>query len=202
MLPLSLFNQRNFSVGNAATFMVYAGLSLATFVVSIFVQQVGGYSATVAGLALMPITIIMFLLSSKFGALAGKYGPRLFMAVGPFIAALGFATMLMVDQSVNYLHLLPGILLFGLGLSITVAPLTSAILESIDNSQAGIGSAINNAVARIAGLVAIAAIGVVIGSTINLQSFHQSLLIIAGLLLTGGVISAIGIQNPTLNHKK
>jgi EmrB/QacA subfamily drug resistance transporter len=195
MMPLGLFAVRNFAVGNLATLAIYAGLALVTFIISIFVQQVGGYSATEAGLALIPITIIMFFLSPRFGALAGRFGPRAFMAAGPIIAGGGFLTMLFVDASVNYLNMLPGILLFGLGLSITVAPLTTAILSAIDSRQSGIGSAINNAVARIAGLVAIAAIGTIVGNSLGLAGFHRGVIVTAGLLLLGGIISALGIQN-------
>jgi EmrB/QacA subfamily drug resistance transporter len=196
MLPLSLFAVRNFSVGNIATAAVYSGLSIATFLIAVFIQQVGGYSAIQAGLALLPITIIMFLLSSRFGALAGKYGPRFFMAAGPMLGALGFLLMLRVDQSVAYWQdLLPGVLLFGVGLSITVAPLTAAILGSIQSSQAGIGSAINNAVSRIAGLIAIAGLSVITGSTLTVNGFHHGLIATACLLFTGGLISAVGIRN-------
>ena len=195
MLPLGLFRVRNFAVGNLATLLIYAGLSLATFVIAVFVQQVGGYSATQAGLALMPVTIVMFLLSGRFGGLAGKFGPRLFMAIGPIIGALGFISMLGIDESVSYWMLLPGVLIFGLGLSITVAPLTAAILGSIDERQAGIGSAVNNAVARIAGLLAIAAIGPIIGASLDVDGFHRAVTLTAGLLIAGGIISAIGIRN-------
>lgn len=195
MMPLGLFAVRNFAVGNLATLAIYAGLAVVTFIISIFVQQVGGYSATEAGLALIPITVIMFFLSPRFGALAGRFGPRAFMAAGPIIAGGGFLTMLFVDASVNYLNMLPGILLFGLGLSITVAPLTTAILSAIDSRQSGIGSAINNAVARIAGLVAIAAIGTIVGNSLGLAGFHRSVIVTASLLLLGGIISALGIQN-------
>ncbi len=197
MLPLGLFAHRNFWVGNLATLLIYAGLSLATFIISIFVQQVGGYSATQAGLTLIPITIIMFFLSSRFGTLAGRYGPRWFMAAGPIVGSIGFMTMLGVDQSVDYVALLPGIILFAVGLSITVAPLTTAVLDAISYEQAGIGSAINNAVSRIAGLLAIATIGVIIGTSLDVSGFHRSLLVTAGLLLLGGIISAVGIQNQT-----
>lgn len=195
MLPLGLFRVRNFALGNLATLMIYAGLSLATFVLAIFVQQVGHYTATQAGLALMPVTIIMFLLSPRFGGLSGRYGPRLFMALGPAVGALGFIAMLVVGPDVSYLALLPGILIFGLGLSITVAPLTAAILGSIAEEQAGIGSAINNAVARIAGLLAIAAIGPIIGAELDLNGFHRAVLVTASLLLIGALVSAFGIQN-------
>jgi predicted MFS family arabinose efflux permease len=196
MLPLRLFRVRNFSVGNLATVSIYGGLSVATFLVIIFVQQVGEYSALEAGMALLPVTIIMFVLSPRFGALAGKYGPRLFMAAGPMIAAAGFLAMLMVDESVIYWsQLLPGVLLFGFGLSITVAPLTAAILGSIRSSEAGIGSAINNAIARVAGLVAIAGIGVVAGPVLDVVSFQRGIILTACLLILGGVIAAAGIHN-------
>jgi EmrB/QacA subfamily drug resistance transporter len=203
MLPLHLFNIRNFSWGNIATIAIYGGLSVATFLIAVFVQQVGRYSAVEAGLALLPVTIIMFFLSSRAGALAGTYGPRLFMTVGPIVAGLGFLWMLQVDNSVNYwLHILPGILIFGIGLAITVAPLTSAILGSIDKREAGIGSAINNAVARVAGLVAIAALGIVIGPTLDTEGFHRGMIATAALLLAGGIISWIGIRNSQIKVTK
>lgn len=196
MLPLALFKVRNFSVGNLATTLIYAALSAVTFVLVVFVQQVGHYSALQSGLTILPVTIIMFLLSPRWGALAGRYGPRLFMVLGPIVAALGFLLMLRVDQSVNYwTQIFPGILFFGLGLSMTVAPLTSAVLGDIDSQHAGIGSAVNNAIARIAGLLAVAAIGVVIGSQLDLAGFRRGLISIALLLVLGGVISALGIQN-------
>ncbi len=197
MLPLGLFRTRNFSIGNVATLAIYAGLASASFLVTVFVQQVGGYSATAAGLCLMPVTLIMFLLSPKFGALADKHGPRLFMAVGPVIAGLGFITMLSVDQSVQYwTQILPGVLLFGLGLAATVAPLTSAILGSIETEHAGVASAVNNAVSRIAGLLAVAFIGVLAAGKLDLVAFHRGLLLTSVLLFIGGIVSAFGIQNP------
>jgi len=196
MLPLGLFEQRNFTAGNLATVAIYGGLSLATFLISVFLQQVGKFTAVQAGLALMPVTIIMFFLSGRFGALAGKFGPRLFMTVGPLVAALGFLTMIRVEQHVSYAsQLLPGVLLFGLGLSITVAPLTTAILGAISTRQSGIGSAVNNAVSRVAGLVAIAFVGVIIGPTLNLHGFRRGIIVIAAMLAAGGLISAVGITN-------
>ena len=131
MLPLGLFQVRNFWVGNIASFAIYGGLGLATFAITIFLQQVGGYSAFQSGIALVQVTVMMFALSSRFGDLASKYGPRAFMAVGPIIAGFGFLSMYLIDASASYWHILPGILLFGLGLSITVAPLTTAILGAI-----------------------------------------------------------------------
>ena len=196
MLLFELFRARNFSVGNIATIFIYAALSLQGFLLVIFLQQVAGYSAMLAGLASLPVTIIMFFLSSRFGALSGKYGPRLFMALGPILAGIGVLTMLMAQVPTNYwFELLPGILLFGLGLSITVAPLTSAILGSINSSQAGIGSAVNNAAARIAGLLAIAIIGFLVGKDIDQNGFYAGIIFCSMLLIAGGIVSAVGIRN-------
>lgn len=201
MLPLELFAVRNFTYGNLATTAIYAGLSAAMFLITIFVQQVGGYTAFQAGMALLPVTFIMFFLSSRFGALAGRFGPRFFMAAGPIVASVGFFLMLLVNESVAYwTQLFPGVLIFGLGLSMTVAPLTSAVLSNIDNRHAGIVSAINNAVSRIAGLVATAGIGVVmINAQIDLGGFKRGIIGVAVLMLIGGLISAVGIRNTTQN---
>ena len=199
MLPLGLFKSQNFSVGNIATFFIYAALGLQGFLLVIFLQQVAGFTATLAGLASLPITIIMFFLSSRFGALSGKYGPRWFMSAGPVIAGFGTLYMSGVNMPVDYwIELLPGILLFGLGLSVTVAPLTSAILGSIQSKQADIGSAVNNAVARIAGLLAVAVVGILIGSSVDLNGFKIGITACAALLIIGGPISAIGISNKAL----
>jgi Na+/melibiose symporter-like transporter len=199
MMPLGLFTVRNFGMGNVATVAIYAALSLGMFLVTVFLQQVGGYPATLAGLALLPQTIILMLLSARFGALAGKYGPRLFMTVGPIIAGIGMLLMLTVREEVDYWwQVLPGVLALGLGLAITVAPLTAAILGSIDEKQAGIGSAINNAIARVAGLLAIAALGIIIGYELDLGGFHRGLIATAILLFLGGAISWVGIRNSQL----
>lgn len=198
MLSPQLFLIRNFSVGNIATACIYAGLSVASFLVIVFLQQAAGYVALRAGLALLPVTIIMFLLSPRFGKLAGKYGPRFFMGIGPLVAGVGFVAMLRVSVPVNYAtELLPAVVVFGLGLSMTVAPLTAAILGSIASEHAGIASAINNAVARIAGLLAIAGVGIVLAGRIDVDSFHRGALSIAVLLGVGGLISLIGVQNTT-----
>jgi EmrB/QacA subfamily drug resistance transporter len=197
MLPFSIFRIHNFWVGNISTFFIYGALSFGPFVIGLFLQQVAGFSATEAGIALIPSTIIMLLASGLFGGLAGKYGPRLFMSVGPLIAACGFVLMLTMSESVVYwLQLLPGVLLFGFGLSVTVAPLTSAILGAVDPSQAGIGSAVNNAVSRIAGLVTVACAGIIVGEHLDVSGLHTALIVTACLLAAGGIISAIGIRNP------
>jgi EmrB/QacA subfamily drug resistance transporter len=196
MMPLELFRVRNFAVGNIATFAIYGALSIGGFLLTVFLQQVAKYPATLAGLSILPVTIINIALSSTFGALAGRYGPRLFMAVGPMLAGVGYLLMLTIDERADYwTQVLPGTILFGLGLTITVAPLTAAILGAIDERRAGIGSAINNAISRVAGLILIAMLGIIVGSTLDLTSFHRGLVVTAALLIAGGLISAIGIRN-------
>jgi EmrB/QacA subfamily drug resistance transporter len=203
MLPLSLFKTRNFSAGNISTVVIYGGLSIATFLIVIFLQEVGGFSAFEAGLSLLPVTIIMFLLSPQFGKLAGTHGPRLFMSVGPIVSGVGFLLIARVGSHIHYAtELLPGILLFAIGLSATVAPLTSAVLGDIEKSHSGIASAVNNAIARVAGLIAIAVIGVIVGHTITLSGFHHAITFTAGLLIAGGVASAIGIRNSLPDKKQ
>ncbi|HEX7368414.1 MAG TPA: MFS transporter [Candidatus Saccharimonadales bacterium] len=197
VLTLSLFRRRNFSWGNIATAMIYAGLSISSFIIVVTLQQVGGYSALQAALAMLPTSVLMFALSGRFGSLAGRYGPRWFMTLGPVVAALGFLLMLRVQPHVRYLaDLFPGVVLFGVGLSMTVAPLTAAILGCVEPKHAGIASAVNNAVARIAGLIGVALIGLMVGEKIAIAGFHRTLVVVAALLLLGGIVSAIGIQNP------
>lgn len=250
MLKLSLFKNWNFSVGNVATLAIYAGLSVATFLIVLFLQQVSHYSALKAGLALLPITIIMFLLSPRAGALSAKYGPRWFMGFGPLIGGIGLLLVARMPLDFNYwTQLLPGVVIFGVGLSITVAPLTAAILGDVPENEAGIASAVNNAVARVAGLVAVAAVGAIVaarfGAVIDQQfkmaggmpveytakvkqvpltvtpppgnpyrtspgvfnvastmsgasvsAFQTGMNVTASLVITGGVISLIGIRNP------
>ena len=197
MMPLGLFRVRNFAVGNIATAAIYGALSLGGFLVTIFLQQVGGYSALMSGLAILPPTLISIFLSSYVGTLAGRLGPRLFMSIGPLLAALGYFYLLFAAARPDYwTQILPGVILFGLGLTITVAPLTSAILGSIDPAQSGIGSAINNAVSRVAGLIATAFIGVIIGSKIELAGFDRGVIVTGILFLIGGLVSFIGIRNP------
>jgi EmrB/QacA subfamily drug resistance transporter len=196
MMPLGLFRSRNFTAGNIATLSIYAGLSLVAFLITIFVQQVGHYTATAAGLTMVPMSILMFFLASRFGKLSGEYGPRIFMTAGPLIVAAGFVTMLFIDASANYWAMLPGILLFGIGLSVTVAPLTAAILGAVDSKRSGIASAINNVVARVAGLVAVALIGTVTGYNLNLAGFRNGLILSIVLFVVGGLVSFAGIRNP------
>jgi EmrB/QacA subfamily drug resistance transporter len=165
MLPPALFRSRDFSVGNVATLAIYGGLGAATFFVVIFLQQVAGYSAIKAGSALLPITAVMLLLSRRFGALAARTGPRLLMGFGPLVAAVGLLAMSRLDADVDYAtDLLPGVLIFALGLAMTVAPLTAAVIGGAPPEHAGVASGANNAVARVAGLLAIAAVGAVVAA--------------------------------------
>jgi EmrB/QacA subfamily drug resistance transporter len=168
MLPLQLFRRRNFSVTNAETFLMYAGLSMLFFFLVVFLQQTAGYNALEAGTATLPVTLVMFALSGRFGGLADRHGPHLFLSIGPLIAAAGLALMQRVDASADYVsQLLPALLVFSVGLSMTVAPLTATVLADADESNAGIASAVNNAIARVAGLIAIAGIGAVVAAQVK-----------------------------------
>lgn len=197
MLPLSLFRVRNFGYGNIATVFIYGALSLGFFAIAVFIQQTAGFSATLAGIATLPPTLVMLALSSWFGKLAGTHGPRLFMTIGPIVAGVGFLLMMGAQQDLNYwVQLFPGILLVGLGLAITVAPLTAGILGSIDPAHAGIGSAVNNAVSRVAGLVSIALVGIIAGGALGVDGFPRVVLATAVFMFVGGVVSFVGIRNP------
>ena len=207
MLKLDLFKQRNLAVGNAETLAMYAGLAIVFFFLSIFLQQVAGYSAVQAGFATLPVTLVMFTLSRRFGALADRYGPRLFMGVGPLVAAAGLLLLLRTGIDTSYVaDLLPALLLFAVGLSMTVSPLVAAVLADADETDAGIASAINNAIARVAGLVGGSVVGVVVASTLvgdtfavndeSVRAFHEVVVICAALVAAGGIAGLIGISNP------
>jgi len=210
MMPLELFAVRNFAVGNLATVFLYAAISLGLLLIALFLQEAVQLTATQAGLATLPIPVSSFFLARWFGTLAGTYGPRLFMAVGPLVAAAGFVLLATARQPFDFwTQMLPGLLAFGLGLSITVSPLTAAILAAVDSEKSGIGSAINNAVSRIAGLVAVAFTGVIIGSTGEsgflpgeFAGFRQGVVIIAVLFAVAGLISAVGISNGTHDARR
>jgi EmrB/QacA subfamily drug resistance transporter len=196
MMPLHIFTSRNFAVGNVATVFLYAGVSLGMLVVGLFLQETAGLSATEAGLATLPVPVFSFFLARWFGTLAGVHGPRLFMAAGPLIAAVGYVLMLAAGEPFDFwTQMLPGLVIFGFGLSVTVSPLTATILAAVDPAQSGIGSAVNNAVSRIAGLIAVAFAGVIVGGAIDFVGLRQGVLVTAGLFVVAGVISAIGIRN-------
>ena len=155
----------------------------------------------------------MFLLSRRFGALADRYGPRLFMGVGPLVAACGILLLLRTGLHTSFLgDLLPALVVFGIGLSMTVAPLTATVLADADDSDAGIASAINNAIARIAGLVGVSVMGVVVSSTLvgdsfapnsdSVHAFHMVIACCAALVAAGGVVGALGIVNPSKSSRR
>ena len=161
-------------MGNLTTLALYAGLGVATFFLVLFIQQVGGYTPLQAGMSLLPITIMIFLLSRRFGILADRLGPRVFMAGGPIVAGLGLLLLARTDQNADYLTtILPGVLVFGLGMAATVAPLTATVLGSVRPGQSGIASGVNNSVSRVAGLLAIAALGAVVSGSFQTRLDHE-----------------------------
>jgi EmrB/QacA subfamily drug resistance transporter len=174
MMPPHLFGVRNFAVGNLTTFALYAGLGVATFFLVLFLQQVGGYRPLASGLALLPITVVVFALSKRLGQLADRIGPHLFMGIGPIIAGAGLLLLIRLDSSADYAsQVLPGVVVFGLGLAATVAPLTATVLSAVEPGHAGVASGVNNAVARVANLVAIAALGAVVSSSFAARLDHR-----------------------------
>jgi predicted MFS family arabinose efflux permease len=199
MLPLRLFHRRNFAWANAETLTVYAGLSTLTFFLVIFLQQLAGYSPIQSGLATVPITVVMFFLSPRVGRLSMRFGPRLFMGLGPFICAAGLLLLLRLSPGFTYWRdLLGPLLVFSVGLSFIVAPLTSTVLHDAGPSDAGIASGINNAISRIAGLLGIAIVGAAVagsGNLLSVSGFHQSMAITAVLLCIGGAMGIGGIRN-------
>jgi EmrB/QacA subfamily drug resistance transporter len=201
MLPLRLFRLRNFSVTNIETLSVYGGLSgLSTFL-TLYLIEFAGYSALQAGISLLPITLVMFFLSPRMGRLSMQHGPRLFMALGPILAGVSVLAYTRLPQDVDYwVDIVPALLVFSVGLSLTVAPLTTTVLADAGPGDAGVASGVNNAVARIAGLLAIAVLGIAAaggGDHLTVHGFHVTMGVVAGLLVCGGLIGAIGIRNPS-----
>jgi len=201
MLPLRLFSRRNFSFANLETLTVYAGLSTLTFFLVLFVQQLAGYTALRSGLALLPITAVMFVLSPRVGRLSMRYGPRFFMGLGPFVAAAGLLALMRLKPGFSYwTEMLPPLIVFSVGLSMIVAPLTATVLADAGERDSGVASGINNAVARVAGLLGIAVVGVAVAGSKNrldMHGFRLSMVITAGLVACGGAIGLVGIRNRT-----
>ncbi|HEX6117293.1 MAG TPA: DHA2 family efflux MFS transporter permease subunit [Solirubrobacterales bacterium] len=165
MLELSLFKVRNFAVANMATLAAYAGLMGGFFFITLFLQQTAGYTALEAGLATLPTSLALFVLSPRFGRMASGTGPRLPMTVGPIVGGIGLLMFMRVDAGADYLtEVLPAVVVFGLGISAMVAPLTATVLDSVDERHTGIASGVNNGVSRVAGLLAIAVLGAVIAA--------------------------------------
>jgi EmrB/QacA subfamily drug resistance transporter len=205
MLPLGVFRSRQFSAANAVTFVVYAALGGLLFLVPVVLQVVHGYSPVEAGVSLLPVTFIMLLLSSRSGALAARIGPRLQMTVGPLVLALSLALFTRVGASGDYLTaVLPAVLVFGFGVAIMVAPLTATALSAAPADHAGIASAVNNDVARVGGLIAVAVLPALAGITgdaylhpaVLAADFKKAAWIAAVFCAAGGVLAALTIRNP------
>lgn len=205
MLPPKIFANRQFTAANLVTFAVYAALGAVFFLLVVNLQVVSGFSPLLAGIALLPITVIMLLLSERSGALATRIGPRLQMTAGPLVAAVGALMFLRIGADASYLtDVVPAVVVFGLGLASMVAPLTTTVLAAAETRYAGVASGVNNAVARAAGLLAVAVIPVLAGISGDSYrhpdefagGFHTAVLICAGLLVAGGVVSAALIHNP------
>jgi EmrB/QacA subfamily drug resistance transporter len=205
MLSLSLFRSTQFTSTNVVTFIIYGAIGGALFLLPIQLQQVSGYSPLEAGISLLPVTVITLLLSARSGALAARIGPRLQMTVGPVLVGAGIALFALIGPSGNYLtEVLPGVVIFGFGLAVTVAPLTSTVLAAVPAEHSGMASAVNNDVARAASLIAVAllpAVGGITGDAYRHPSvfssgFHTASLVAAGLCVAGGVLAAATIRNP------
>ncbi len=206
MLNLGLFKSRQFTVTNLVTFIVYAAIGGALFLLPITLQQVSGYTALQAGISLLPITVIALALSSRSGALAGRIGPRLQLTAGPVLIGTGFALFTLIGRSGSYLtEVLPGVVVLGFGLVVTVAPLTSTVLAAVSANHADMASAVNNDVARAGSLLAVALLPAAGGITGDAYlhpdrfsaGFHTASLIAAALCVAGGALAAVAIRNPS-----
>jgi EmrB/QacA subfamily drug resistance transporter len=205
LLSLSLFASTQFSAANVVTFVVYGALGGALFLLPIQLEQVSGYTALQAGVSLLPVTLIMLVLSARSGALAGRIGPRLQMSLGPVVIGAGLLLFARIGYSGSYLtEVLPAVIVFGLGLAINVAPLTSTVLAAVSAKHAGMASAINNDVARAAALVAVAILPAAAGLTGSAYlhaaqfsaGFRNATFISAGLCVLAGALAAVTIRNP------
>ena len=203
MVPLSIFAARTFTAVNLVTFAVYAALAGVFFFVVINLQVVSGFAPLTAGVALLPVTALMLLLSARAGALSTRIGPRLPMTLGPLVCACALALLSRIGVGASYLgDVLPAVVVLGLGLSLTVAPLTATALAAAQDRYAGVASGVNNAVARTAGLLAVAVLPLVsgVGSSLTdpvtlAPAYRTSMLICAGLLVLGAAIAALTIPS-------
>jgi EmrB/QacA subfamily drug resistance transporter len=206
MLPPDLFRRRTFTVVNLVTFVVYGALGGMLVLLPATLQVVGGYSPLASGAALLPLTALMLVLSGPSGQLAGRIGPRLQLTVGPVVVGGGLALLARVPADPSYVSsVLPAVLVFGLGLACTVAPLTAAALGAVPDRRAGVASAVNNTVARAAGLLAVAVLPALAGITgsggleaSDLGSgFRRAALIAGGWCALGGLVAALGLRRPS-----
>jgi EmrB/QacA subfamily drug resistance transporter len=198
LLPMSLFANRQFTGANLTTLAVYAALSGALFLLPVTLQRSAGYSPLAAGSALLPLTAVMLVLSPQAGKVSTRIGPRWPMMIGPIVAGIGMAMLTLIGRNSSYLtHVLPAVLVFAVGMSITVAPLTTTVLAAAPNHLAGIASAVNNDVARVAGLLAVAVLPGLAGITPAVYAdadaltsgFHRAVLLAGALCAAGGVLA-------------
>lgn len=206
MLPLGIFASRVFSATNVVTFVVYAALGGIFFWLVLALQVVAGFTPLAAGLSLLPVTLIMLALSAWAGGLGQRIGPRLPMTVGPLVAAVGVAGLARLGPDASYwVDVLAPVSLFGFGLALTVAPLTATVLAAVPDSRAGLASGVNNAVARIASMLAVAVLPVVAGLSGDRYSdpavlepaFRTVMWVCVALLVLGGLLSAGFVRTPT-----
>jgi EmrB/QacA subfamily drug resistance transporter len=205
MLPLAILAERQFAAASAVTFIVYGALTGATFLLPLVLQIVSGYSPLASGLALLPLTVIMLALSARSAQLAARIGPRLQLSVGPFIAGAGLAMLTFSTSGPGYVtHVLPAVVVFGVGIAIVVAPLTATAMSSVPAQHAGIASAVNNDLSRFGGLLAVAILPALAGITGQAYlhpaalaaGFRIAALISGGLCAAGGLLAAVTISNP------
>jgi EmrB/QacA subfamily drug resistance transporter len=205
MLPLSIFRERQFTAASAVTFIVYGALTGATFLLPVVLQVASGYSPLASGLALLPLTVIMLALSARSGELAAKIGPRLQLSVGPLIAGVGLAMLTLSTSGSSYVaDVLPPVVVFGVGIAITVAPLTATAMGSAPAHLAGIASAVNNDLSRFGGLLAVAILPALAGLTGQAYlhpaalaaGFRTAAFISGALCAAGGLLAAVTITNP------
>jgi EmrB/QacA subfamily drug resistance transporter len=205
LVPPRLFADRQFTATNVLTLLVYAGLGALFVMLVLNLQVVAGFSPLLSGTALLPVTVLMLLFSARVGALAQRYGPRAFLTAGPLVAAGGVLLLRRIGPDADYLtDVLPGAVLFGAGLTLTVAPLTATVLDSAPDRYAGVASGVNNAVARAAGLLAVAVIPVAAGiggedytdPTAFADGFRTAMLLIAALLAAGGIVGLVAVRRP------
>ncbi len=207
MMPLGMFSSRQFSGANLVTFVVYTALGGFFFLFVSFLQISMGYSPIAAGAASLPVTALMLALSARSGMLAQRIGARIPLTVGPLVIALGLLMMTRIEPGDNYLSgILPAVVVFGLGLTLVVAPVTSTVLAAADARHAGVASGINNAVSRVGGLLAVAVLPVIAGLTGDsfydptkmTDGFHMAMVACAVLAAAGGVLAWLTISSEVL----
>ena len=205
LVPPSLFANTTFRAANASTLLVYGALSVVFLLLVLQLQVVAGFTPLAAGTALLPVTVIMLVFSARAGALAGRIGPRLPMTVGPLVSAAGLLLLLRVNETTSWLvDVLPAVSVFGAGLTLTVAPLTSTVLDAAPDRFAGAASGVNNAVARAAGLLAVAVVpglagisGAVYTDPVAFSAgFRTAMMISAGLLVAAAVVAFTLLRHP------